>query len=53
MTEGIDGMKGRMRRWVEQEDAITGLGAMWTQCSKGRWGLLLDDGMDRSDEEVA
>ena len=24
--------------WVELEDTITGLGAMWTQCSKGRWG---------------
>ena len=37
-----------MRRWVEQDNAISGLGAMWTQCSI-EMGLLLDDGMERID----
>ena len=37
-----------MRRWVEQEDAITGLRVMRTQCSM-EMGLLLDDGIERID----
>ena len=39
-----------MRRWAEQEDAITGLGAMWTQCSIGDGGAIgWCNGKDRCD----
>ena len=38
VTEGKDGIEGKYASVVEQEDAITGLRVMRTQCSKGRWG---------------